>query len=555
MSASPDAAELKFGPTNSDRNGAEPKFGHTNDGLIGPVRIFTPAECRLIAAHLARSPHPPPADWNKGRAVTDPFIYRLATRPVLLAQVTGLLGENVVLWGAAAVSRRPGQSHAWHTDIESASPAGGFVSVWIGLENTSRESSLQLIARSHTFGATIQQVAQENGCRRGEASAAAVLGWAQARDPDAALVQPDIQDGDGLLFDGRVWHGSHNSRAEGDRTALLLQYARADVPVRIPDFTRVEWPFRFLDTPRPPVILVHGTDGSGVNRLVPPPESGTGPAESTWIHPLRLPLAQDSSKGWKAHHIFRGPTPLVDGMECHVSVLGPGHSPHPPHIHPEEEILIVLDGDGEIVLADGPDGSNARIERLRRGSFAYYPSGQHHTIRNASPSPVTYLMFKWLAGASRASARLGTSIVHSADVRTPDASRAFRTTPLVEGATGYLELLHAHLSIVQPSGGYDPHMDAHDVALIVLEGKVETLGQVVEPHAVAYCAAGSIHGLRNVGDTAARYLVFEFHAPARDRRSGPRLLRRGRWAAQKGARKVIRLLRRVRTWGSPSGLR
>ena len=32
--------------------------------------------------------------------------------------------------------------------------------------------------------------------------------------------------------------------------------------------------------------------------------------------------------------------------------LSPGHSPHPPHTHVEEEILIVLQGEADILIAE-----------------------------------------------------------------------------------------------------------------------------------------------------------------------------------------------------------
>jgi quercetin dioxygenase-like cupin family protein len=184
--------------------------------------------------------------------------------------------------------------------------------------------------------------------------------------------------------------------------------------------------------------------------------------------------------------------------------------------------------------------------RLGAGSFAYYPSGQHHTIRNASRAPVTYLMFKWLAGDSRNVQPLGATVVHAASVRVPDGTRHFRTALLLEGATAYLGRLHVHLSLVAPGGGYEPHADAHDVAIVLLKGSIETLGRRVEGPAVIYCSAGSMHGLKALGGEDARYLVFEFHARGGDLARGARLMRRCRWAVQKAVGRAKRVARRVR---------
>jgi hypothetical protein len=49
------------------------------------------------------------------------------------------------------------------------------------------------------------------------------------------------------------------------------------------------------------------------------------------------------------------------------------------------------------------------------------------------------------------------------------------------------------------------------VAIIVLEGEVESLGKRVRPHSVIFYGAGEPHGMRNPGGSIARYAVFEFH--------------------------------------------
>lgn len=527
-------------------------FAH--DGFLGPIRLFTSAECRRIAAYL-RQDHPAPPDWEKGRAVRERFLFDLAIQPVLLSLVTTLLGEDVVLWGASAVRRPPGTSHSWHSDIESCAPDGGFVTAWIGIEETTRESALHVISRSHRLGRTVQEARLDRGVRRDLATAEAMLAAARDIEPDASLVQPDVTDGDVLLFDGRLWHGSRNARKRGGRLALLLQYAAADRPVRIPDLGQLDWPFRLRTTPRPPAILVSGTDRGGRNRLVPPPSprppfwplspGAKGlPMVTTAIHQFVLPV-DHPTREWEMFPAFRGPTAALTEMSCHASVLTPGgHSPHPPHAHHEEELLIPLRGHVELVIARGPDDPAPRVERLGPGDFVYYPAGQYHTIRNPGISAVGYLMFKWYAPPSShtdGAPTLSTTICRFGDLVARGAPAPFHMEPVLEGPTSYLGRLHAHVTTLQPGGGYAPHVDAYDVAIVTLSGTVETLSQQVDPLSVIYCGAGEPHGMRNIGTGPARYLVFELHAPGVDAfPSHPPLYARLRGKALRLGKRVAR---------------
>ena len=79
-----------------------------------------------------------------------------------------------------------------------------------------------------------------------------------------------------------------------------------------------------------------------------------------------------------------------------------------------------------------------------------------------------------------------------------------------EGATTWLPRFQCPFSTLTPGAGYPPHSDAHDVAIIVLEGEVETLGERAGPHNVVFYAAGEPHGMYNPGTATTRYLVFEF---------------------------------------------
>jgi uncharacterized cupin superfamily protein len=478
------------------------------DGVVGPITVFTRAQCKWVMHHFRHGDLPPPLNWGKGHAATDSFVFGLATRPVLLERLRLLLGNDILLWGASLITREPNEIHPWHCDIESSVSDGAFVSVWIGIENTSHESALQLITKSHAIGKTIQQVAREHGVRRGEASTATVLDWVRAIIPSAEFVQPTMNDGDAIFFDGRLWHASWNTRLEGARVALLLQYATAGTPIKMPDFNRLEWPFRF-ETSRVPVLLVSGRDTSRANHIVPPPKLLT-PALESQFHPLKLPLLEDPVKRWHPRHLFAGATTNLWLMGAHVSVLSAGHSPHVPHAHPEEEILIVLDGEAELVIAPDATGINARYEQLSAGSFVYYSAFQFHTIRNSTAAPITYLMFKWTCLPRETEAPLETTINRTEHIR-QIGNAAFTSRLVFEGPTHYLRKLHVHLTELQPGAGYRAHADAHDVAIVVLSGTVTTNRRHTERHGVLYFPAGEVHDMRNPGRAIARYLVFEFH--------------------------------------------
>jgi quercetin dioxygenase-like cupin family protein len=490
------------------------------DGYLGPTRLLTQAQCDLIVRYLQVGVQPTPLDWPKGRAAVDRLLYDLATRPRLLALLRPLLGNDIVLWGVDVVERDPGQIHPWHTDIESSAPGRRFVSAWIGIRDTSQESALQFITRSHHLGKPVQQVLQERGLRRGGASDQAILAFARECDPLAAFVQPEMADGDAILYDGGLWHATNNKRSEGRRIALLLQYAAADAPVSIPDFSRPGWPFRFLAT-RPPAVVVSGRGDGSVNRLVPPPPACPESTRvlSSFVQPVELPWAEDPKKQWRSDSFFRASSPVLQYIASHISVLSSGHSPHPIHTHAAEEIRVVLSGEAEVLLSNDLSEDNASRESLPAGTFSFCPAFQPHAIRNPHDVPVTYLVLYWRAAPLETNPRYAMDIIRFDRASATAKPEPFERQVVLERPTSYLTKLHAHVSTLQPGTGYDPHVDDYDVAIVLLAGKVETLERIVEPHSLIYYVAGEPHGMKNVGDEPARYLVFEFHAPRRSFRS------------------------------------
>lgn len=229
------------------------------------------------------------------------------------------------------------------------------------------------------------------------------------------------------------------------------------------------------------------------------------------VVPLGLPLEMAPDANWQPHYLYQGSTSILHFLSCHVSVLRTGHSPHPPHTHTEEELLLVLQGKADLNLPS-VDSAGGGHQRLVPGDFVYYPAGLSHSLTCAGDAPVTYCMLSWKGQLDGGRRKLAFGRFH-ADKDVPGERDGFRSRQLLRGPTGFLRKLEIHLSVMPPGAGYAPHADAHDVAIVVLDGELETLGQQVRPFDVIFYRAGESHGMRNTGDTDSRYLVVEFHGP------------------------------------------
>ncbi len=85
---------------------------------------------------------------------------------------------------------------------------------------------------------------------------------------------------------------------------------------------------------------------------------------------------------------FQSSTATLDELECHVTTLQPGESPHPPHKHPDEELVIVKEGTVEALL-------NGETKRVGPGSVIFQASNQMHGLRNVGQTAATYHVIKW----------------------------------------------------------------------------------------------------------------------------------------------------------------
>ena len=486
----------------------------SRSGFVAPIPLLTKQQAFFLGRHLLTA-RPRLPVWDKSLATVDPLVHQTATHPELLRLLRDLIGDDIILWGASVIVRRPGEIHPWHCDMESCGAGDGFVSVWMGLMNAQKESALLLIPGSHSYGASIQELAVQEGLSRGERTDEVTLRLANARSPGASIVQPAVGDGDAIVFDGRLWHGTENALSDRPRVALLLQYARSDRQIKVPDFRNFEWPFQFKDDARPPVIVVSGRGDENSHALVPAPSPRLKKAIGSCAHPIDPNASCADGVSFTPVHCFIGHTRNVDYLECHYSILMPGNSPHPPHAHLDEEILVVMSGEGELVVADAVDDPSPSIIPVQAGSAIYYPPYQHHTIRNASSAPVRYAMLRWRSSVISAAKHLPPHFAPSSWLEADTLRGPVAMKNLFEGPSAYLGKLNAHVTRIEPGGGYEAHRDAHDVSIFLIEGKITVLGKEIVAPAVVFFPGGDLHDMVAAGDQPAKYIVWEFHRTAR----------------------------------------
>ena len=87
---------------------------------------------------------------------------------------------------------------------------------------------------------------------------------------------------------------------------------------------------------------------------------------------------------------FEGATDQLKLLVTGSVTLDPGQTPHPPHQHEEEEIMLVTAGTGII-------GLNDKDKKVGPGSMMYSGANKSHDIRNTGMTPLTFFYYKWKA--------------------------------------------------------------------------------------------------------------------------------------------------------------
>ena len=87
----------------------------------------------------------------------------------------------------------------------------------------------------------------------------------------------------------------------------------------------------------------------------------------------------------KSRAVFDGQTHSGYHIDLHMTELGPGQAPHPPHTHVHEEVLMLHRGVLDIMYG-------GQTIRATTGSVIYMESNLEHGWKNPGPEPAEYFV-------------------------------------------------------------------------------------------------------------------------------------------------------------------
>jgi (S)-ureidoglycine aminohydrolase len=92
-------------------------------------------------------------------------------------------------------------------------------------------------------------------------------------------------------------------------------------------------------------------------------------------------------KGGVRQYFNRG-TGTLHKLDIHVTTLNAGIKSHEPHTHKAEEIILMIDGNAEMQIADS-------FKKTTTGDLIYLGSDVPHAIRNDDTKPCMYYAIQW----------------------------------------------------------------------------------------------------------------------------------------------------------------
>jgi len=268
-----------------------------------------------------------------------------------------------------------------------------------------------------------------------------------------------------------------------------------------PDSMKI--PSRFLALPLMPLFVLP---------LVAQESAAPAPLGSTVF--LFEQLAVKPTEVGERRDVARQPTATLAEFECHISTLNPDRVSHPPHTHPQEELIILREGVLDVY-------SNGTLTRVGPGSLFFFAANNPHAVQNHGDKPATYFVFnfstaataklKGLAATPTPAGTIGSSIFDWTKLEAKP-TKVGEVRAVCDGPTATLANLECHITTIRAGEApHPPHHHPDEEILLVKEGTLDVTingkTQRAGPGTIVLVSSNDEHGWRNAGDTAATYYV------------------------------------------------
>jgi len=112
-------------------------------------------------------------------------------------------------------------------------------------------------------------------------------------------------------------------------------------------------------------------------------------SKTVTLDKVKLEPASDQGKPVGQVGIYlAGDTPGSSKFVTGRFILDAGKTPHPPHVHVEEEVMIVESGTG-VIEVDG------KVTKVGPGSVMFTTPNVPHGIVNTGSTPIVFYFVKW----------------------------------------------------------------------------------------------------------------------------------------------------------------
>ena len=220
--------------------------------------------------------------------------------------------------------------------------------------------------------------------------------------------------------------------------------------------------------------------------------------------------------------VVDAPTPGFTRLEIHVTTLNPGFAAHPPHHHPQEELILVKEGAIESSI-------NGRRERVGAGSLLFFASHDVHNLTNVGDRPATYYVINFYTAATASVRdqpaaewepvdRLRSCVIDWEKLE-PRRTEAGLRRDLIDSPTLTFAHLEVHATTANPGARADkPHRLPQSMLVIVKSGivkaTVDGVAHSAGPGSIVFMASNASQSLRNPGPGPSTYFVFSVSSAA-----------------------------------------